>query len=385
LGILDAPGIPRSFMALPAYAGARARQFSSDSSIYGATGANLATARTKLAKAKVSAGMCKIIVIGDSKAAGYGVASPWASSWPMQLRGLLSTAGYPVAGTGFVYCVGWNSNGPDTRWVYAGGFAAIATNHHAQSNTNGATATYTPNGSDPTGTSVDVAYVPVNGASFTISVDGASSGAGFQTVSPGANGSATVVTLSGLSDTRHTVVITTTSANQTNILGVRQYNANGVEVTNAAVSSTRTSHWSPTSGGSSPYNLHRTTSFYAPDIVFIELGTNDAYLNAVTLANFTTFYKEIIAAWQALGATVIPVISGPSNPTISATANLQTYWSAIYDAADTYNTPVIDFADRMSGASYAVANTAGMMQGDGIHETAAGLALKGQAAYSILR
>lgn len=380
---------------LPTYAGTRTRRWDPMRSLYGMTPAIRAVLRAKLGNG-LSGGTCKIVFAGDSHLASYNITSPWLFGIAGVVRSKLASAGFPISGTGKVYCCGWNSNGPDSRWTFSGGFAAVSFEHHAQASAIGAVATYTPGTGDATGTQVVLTYLNATGVAFSLTVDGGTPANGNVSVTAGtysggvvtsASGNTLVpvtVTVTGLANTTHTVVVTTTTASQCNVECVEVCVATGITITNAAISGTKTSHWLATATGAGAYNPDNTVAFYSPDIVFFDLLTNDAFNNAIPLATFATNTAAIIATWQGRGTMFMGVIPPEPNPTIDSTANWSAYVSAVYDAADAASCLVWDWADYEAGGSYAAANALGIVQVDGIHRTAAGAALAGVGLESIL-
>lgn len=134
-----------------------------------------------------SGGITEHLVFGDSLthgvvgATGYTLIDP-LRAWPLSMRDQLATAGVPANGTGFVRAT--HGTSADPRWTStAGSWTTLTTYLHTT--TVGTNAIFSP---DRSGTVLDVWYYDSFTGVFTISVDGASSGNGFRTIT--ANGSA---------------------------------------------------------------------------------------------------------------------------------------------------------------------------------------------------
>jgi lysophospholipase L1-like esterase len=149
----------------------------------GLTNASRGTGTTGPADSS-QAGYTRELVIGDSVTAGCtgGAASNITYSrteaWPYAMRDTMSLWGIPSNGTGIYRC----QDGSITNtqfWSTTGTWTGGSNVTFISSTTVGATATCTV---DRPGTIVDVFYADGFSGTFTISVNGASSGAGFATV-----------------------------------------------------------------------------------------------------------------------------------------------------------------------------------------------------------
>lgn len=342
--------------------------------IYNATAPKLQKVRAKLAQAAVGAGTCRVLCAGDSITEGVGATGkPDVSSYPTYLRSLLVGRGYTSAGTGWVPPRNNNTGNTDSRWNIVSGFAVFGgattyNNFVMSTTTNGANAIFT---SDVAGDTVDIAYLDSSAyGAFTYSIDNASSGLGFGTITPSsATPRVFKLTVSGLSNATHTVKITTTSTTQSFLGPVQVRNsAGGLLLSNLGVGSSQTDTWASTA--SYYHNGPYAAAIDTYDLVIVEpMIVNDAVVglgSSATLTNLT----NIVTTFQATGADVVMLCPGTPNPagTISA-ATWTPYRQAVYTVADSLNVPVLEPADRWGAWATAQAN--GLMN-DQYHPTSAG-------------
>jgi hypothetical protein len=326
--------------------------------------------RAALGRARAGTGVGKLGFAGDSTSAGYTALAATQSA-PIVVRDFLDKQGYPIKGTGPV--VGNPGGGPggflDGRWSFTGTWTTQSGNNNFlyQTVVSGATATFT---SDKPGSIVELRYMN-NGGAFTISVDGASSGAGFATVTPTGAGTMASVTLSGLANTTHTVVVTTTSTTAFYLVwcDVRQ-TTGGLLIANFGVCSSNTANWLD-GNFYFPGNLMVE---WAPDCTFLDLGINDVGAS-MTTATIKTNLQSLITKFKATG-DVILLTSNP-HQSLDFTALNQ----AKYELAISNDIPLIDIHDRFT--SYAVSNPLGYFN-DAAHPTAAGYADKGLTIFKAL-
>jgi hypothetical protein len=144
--------------------------------------------------------ICEHLVVGDSGSAGCVSANVVTifdrlRAWPLAMRDQLSSQGIPGNGTGIIRTIDGTVASPfvDARWATTGTWSPHG--WYAQTTVLSSTATCSP---DRSGSICDIWYVDGSLGSFTVSVDGASTGTGFTTVA--ATGAVVVkrVRLSGL-------------------------------------------------------------------------------------------------------------------------------------------------------------------------------------------
>nr|WP_179282831.1 SGNH/GDSL hydrolase family protein [Rhodococcus sp. 15-1154-1] len=350
---------------LPTAVGARSKTFDKARSLYNVKGTNTFAIRAALANALTGAGLATLTFQGDSKTAGFGtnagVSINGAASMPGRIRSLLASRGYPIAGTGPVFCNQNPGGGTgDSRWAFSAGWTVSGLNaNFASANTAGRTATFT---SDLPGTVVEI-YSLSNSAPFQYTIDGGAP----VTVTPSGTNSLHVTTLTGLSDTIHTIVITTTGTATVYVLAVNVRRTVGLQILNNAICGSTTINWA---GGTQFYQSKRVAELMPTDGVFISLGTNDGR-SAVPIATYKTNLGTLIAGHQALGRQVGLIVPSPVSTAQISASDWNARIAAMYDVADTYDLPLVDLTDVYG--TYDAANAKGLFF-DNLHEKEAGYA-----------
>lgn len=332
---------------LPSYVGARTDPYDAAGNVYGSS-VRRQKIRAQLAKATSS--LVQWVAVGDSKTAGYLIGAILA--WPVQARAMFAALGIPIAGTGYVLCA---SGAADARWATTGTWVDSGYGY-SQWTTAGATRTFT---TDLPGTVVEV--LDFDNSNYTISVNGASSGAGFLNV-VGAN--AVQVgkrTLSGLTIAAGSTVTITATGTGGYIAAVCVRNTTGLNISNMGLVGAPSSSFTPTSFAS----VGSIITAIAPNVLSVELGTNDIDAS-VTLATFKANLATIFGNWStAVG--VLVASSHHNGPTLAA---WETFVSAVYDEADTLRALAVDMTDRWGDSTNA--NALGFLGSDFKHETASG-------------
>jgi hypothetical protein len=332
----------RADVNLPSYVTSRTHQGFYDNmhNVYNWKPSNTRRLHASLGKAETGLGGSQHhFIIGDSIPAGYmgtGASPSWdtTKAWPQVYKHTLNTAGAIVSGTGLVPPADQLQVAADSRWTASGGWSATGLGY-AGATSSGETLTFV---SDMTGTQVDVYYYGAGGA-FTVNVDGLGA------VTPPAGGSITPMkyTLNGLTNSTHTVVITSSSTTGLYIIGAAVSRTAGTDsgliVHNLALGSSQTSTW--TTAGPGTVNNARVGSLslssITPAAVFIELGVNDS-LNSVPSATFKANMSTLIG--QFASSDVI-LVGAP-------------FWSNLgnehFELADTFDIPFIDSYSRYGNA-----------------------------------
>lgn len=237
--------------APPSYAGSsRVGTYSKSQTRYTPRDAVIGKAKSSLSRAALGTGVSKILCLGESTVAGVP-GTRGTNSWPAQLESLLSSQGF-AAGPGLVPA---GSFPHDPRWVLNGftdsypSLTGANGYFSARSTVTGSTATFTSLNS---GTIVDILYQTTSGnGSFTYSLDGAAA----VTVNTNTSQSNSTVTLAGLTNTVHSVVITHTAGGPITITGAIVRNTSGVQISNIGVGSTVTGWWTGEASWFSAINL----------------------------------------------------------------------------------------------------------------------------------
>ena len=318
--------------------------------------------RAALARAAAGSGYARIVCVGDSITAGKGATNRYTGSFPSVLRSVLSAQGATGGGTGWCFPFANLGTTNDSRWTYTnfGPYTSgdQTTMNFVSSTTANATLSFT---SDQSGTVVDIAYLNNSGA-FTYSIDGGAA----VTVTPTGTQTIQKVTISGLSNATHTVLITASTASFTAISAIQVRNStSGLLVSNPAVAASKTTPW--TTGGSLPWYVSGKFARLvepSPDLVIIEpMVVNDAQTSGGLVAPATSQSNlvDIITQFKGLsGAPEILLVMPPTpNPANITTATWTPYVQAVYAAADSAGVPLIDVADRWG--SYSTANGLGLM------------------------
>lgn len=259
----------------------------------------------------------KVLTIGDSNTEGDGAVKA-LTSLPAHLHKLVVGAGVPDAGTGLVFAR------VDTRWT-RGDWATAGTSKHGYVSASTAPLHFI---SDKAGTNIDYWYDGTSGA-HTILIDGVSSH-----TPPTTANKIEKHTISGLGNTRHSVTVYPAAAG-VKTYGVEVYKSTGFSVTNAGISGTSTEQWKPTATGDD--NALKVAAAWAPDVVYVNLGTNDQG-NGVTLASFKANLQAIIEYFPAAD-----VIVGTPIP---RSTDLSAYVAGIYEVAASLGVPLVDLNDR---------------------------------------
>lgn len=362
-----------------------AKSYDTTRNIYNLNGANWKYARAAMARARAGAGLCRIGVIGDSIAAGWGATNNAAEAWPQKMREALATQGFPAAGTGDVMTGSrgvWGATNADTR--FGGGWTLVA----SANNTGGFGVLTTANGntygftSDKAGTVIEFTYGTQPGWGTFTAVVKNSAGTTLSTTSYDSNQAVAVrrVTLTGLVlDVGSTIVFTATSTNIICVFSCGVRNTTGVLVTNLGVGSSSTSTWNQFAAPGAGFNAGYTAKGVLAagvDILLIALGVNDAVhaSSGVTPAQYATNLAAIVNELKTATTAVALVHPIPGFP--GGTQNLWTspsssgYSSAtFYQQADALGIPMVDMSDRWQ--DYNTANATGLMS-DQVHPSTAG-------------
>lgn len=343
--------------------------------VYNYKPSNTARHLAGLAAAKAGTGNAVEVFIGDSSTDGYtGAGYERLASWPMVYRNALAQAGVPVGGTGWVRVTDVLSGDP--RWVIDSSWVNVYV--VVYTGTIGATATYTET---LPGTAVSVLFSAAAFASFTVSVDGATSGPGFLhfEASNQVHNDSTV-TLTGLPNTAHTVVITATSKFFFTLEAAMVHTpgtgliAHNMSQSGSKASGTGGYSWSDYVNGSpGKYFASPDRYLQTPSTVWIALGGNDIAVNTDPAAvakgvkaiaqRFPNSDIFLVLEYQVPGATI---------------PNWTAYAGQLYQLADALDVPLFDqWAKMGSYATYSANGYAGDTKG---HLNAKGYAVLGNLA-----
>jgi lysophospholipase L1-like esterase len=338
--------------------------------------------KTRAALANVRAGVSnmKIACVGDSVTAGVGAqngagaAAQWvgakALSWPTYLASMLNAAGTAASIDSVISdnsTVQHSGTVPsfDPRVTLGANWTISALNTaggQMMGNSVGSlgaaaaeTMTFTPANAF---TDVDIYwYRHTSGGTWTADIGGGV----LATMASGALG-LQKTTITGLSNTTHTLNLIRTVLGNVYLLGVVCYNTNtkSVNLLNMGWSGARSTTWSP---AVTLYDPMPTLGFYAPDLTIICLGIND-WGNTLTAATTEAALTTIIAKARETG-DVLLVTPPPSITSFATAANQLVTLTAIRSIASTLGVPLLEV--NAQWIDYTTANIGVYYNTDGIH------------------
>lgn len=348
-------------IAAPSYVGVRTNPFDLSTSFYNVTETSMAKIRGKFAKQSTQ--RIKVAYIGHSITAGTGTTAIGLNDPASTLRRFLDAGSANVNGTGWVYL---NNHpgampalGRDYRYTSIGSWTLFAGALYPLA-TVSATAQTITFVADRPGTIAEVALLSNTGA-VDISVDGVlkESYTGPNVVS----GTAVPVVKSytGLSNEKHTITVTTTSATAAWFIGAQVRGTAGIEVSNAGQGGALSGDWGV---GNTITNRYVLQQVVAPDVAIISLDTNNmSNGGGGTPYSVTTWAAEmgdLISTLQTAGCAVIlqtsTPIGGAGAPLNVTQATVDSYMSNSYTLADSYDVPLIDVNNLFISNSVATAN-----------------------------
>jgi lysophospholipase L1-like esterase len=318
--------------------------------------------------------------IGDSITVGVSpatTATRWASVLRDRLRLDFPTAGNPVGGFGY-YSANAGNNSPvvTTAGVLTSqGSAAFSPDSYVwRAYATGDKQVYTF-----TGTGADILYIDSaagNGQAFYWKVDG---GAATNVVTDLAYTAPKRVQVRGLTAGVHTIEVGWAVGNgitYSSIAGIVAYNGDedkGFRSIAAGIAGGTSTTWNAMATG--PYEFAK---LFAPDLVTIALGTNDAGGTVpVAVATYKSNIQSIISKIKARTTGKVPsfVILFPAEIYKAAPlAPWADYRAAAYEiaAADPDNVTVMDWGLRLNPVPTFNSTLGGLLHTDYVHPTAAG-------------
>jgi hypothetical protein len=311
------------------------------------TAGNTRRLSRSLGKILTASGASDHLILGDGQS--YSKTGT-ATLWPNVLRTRLNHEGLPSGGTGWVRATdGYNAL--DGRVTSTGTW--VCKNAYAESVVSGSTLTFT---ADQTGTAVAVAYLETS-APFTVSVDGGTA----VTVTPNSGNAVKVASyvVTGLTDTTHTVTVTTTGTVLTYIVGFHCYRSTGVRIHNQAGNGWNSGEMIGTAFPTPGYVV--PTLIPNPDVIHVAFGFNDC-LGSVALSTFKSNLRTIRAKWPT--ADVILYAGFQASGGVA----WPTYVEALEELAEEFDCPFVNMFAR--AGTYETANANGLMSGNYYPSTA---------------
>lgn len=333
---------------------AAAVNYNPQSSLYNLKSSAMRRARGALGRAQSGTGHAKIAFVGDSTTQGTG-ATVGVSDPVVQMRKLLSAKGFPIAGTGPVRAA---STTGDARWTVGSGWVTAFQNCISTS-TAGSVATFV---SDLPGTVVSIRYLNnATGHTFTYAIDG---GAAVTVTTTNAQTVGTV-TVTGLTNATHTVVITSGNAGDVYVLDVSVHAASGLLLGNFAGGGTSSTNWA----AGTYYDNRNAVASWAPDLSIVMVGINDA--SVVPTANFTANMTTLITTLLASGDVVLCTPYPAANSLMLLTSQA-TIVAQIVALANSLSLPLVDIGERWG--SHAAVSSYGYYSDAGLHPSVLGYA-----------
>lgn len=352
-------------------------------STYNVTGSSLRRFRAALAKATVleAGAPCTIVWFGDSITQST-VAAPFsANSIPARVQAMIERR----VGAYSQHNTFMDVDSQDTRWSRTGTWGRSGAGNKGwvggQAHTttqDGATATIGP----LRGTRIVYRYLKGPGyGTFTYALDGAAAvtvDASASTESVGA------LTLTGLSEVAHSLVITNKTARHTQIDGEVRYgdgvtSKGGVRIIKAAVAGQILDNFVTGTGAGTPMDL---LAGAAPALTIIALETNDWGNWATPVISYKAKMALIINVAKASGDVLLVACPPPGAPMIAPPGTaLKPYTDALYALADELDCALLDMQARWGSHDDALAN--GLMY-DVYHPTDLGNADYAHALFEAL-
>lgn len=303
------------------------------------------------ALATASSTRVNVAVIGDSVTRGYFASSLDTLGYVGKIRDALQ-ATYGDGGSGFISAaadlgmiVAVPTGYAGQMKVTATGFAAAAPASGpgvagpVASSTNGHALTFT----SVRATTIELFYLTlVGGGTFTYAIDG---GAAVPVSTNAANGTGKT-TITGLSNTTHTVVITVTvAASGVFVSGPRGLKATGIVFDNYAMQGASTADLigNPTWGDRSAWS---GGSANQADLIICNLGLNDDAAN-VSAATYIANLQHLV---DNAGTASLLFVLNLAGPTWSANDLNEDYSNAIYTFCASNGAALLDMRRRFGGS-----------------------------------
>jgi len=341
-------------IALPSYAPAGLlNNWDARLSAYNWKSSNMHKVRAALKKVVQGVSSMHVAFLGDSGLVGYdGTSYAYDTSIPHQfgrvLANQLGIGGKFTSGVQQSVAAGGSSSGD--RWALTGSFT-VGNNFIFSSGTAVGTATWT---SVDIGTSVEFYYGNLSTSGFTYQIDGGTA-TGVTTTGASTFGK---VTVSGLTNTTHTIKINATASQAVYIFGTRIWNpsVSQIHVHNLAIGGARANsggngqNWSSTAStgtvglGYTSTTMLTTAGITTPDLVVIFIGSNDIF-QSVTPSSVITGMTTMRNYYP--NSPTVFVRSLPVTGTNATT--FATFCGLNYSLADTLDCPLFDWNDWDSG------------------------------------
>lgn len=312
----------------------RSTGFSLDKHLYIPAGADIGPVRRRIAEALGGTGKYHLAWAGHSIVAGQGGTPGVIDNVKLLAQRALQVG---TASPGIVYAQ--NGTTQDVRVTMSAGWEKAGSprgNMQAHIRTNVAGETYT-HASDTAGTVVEI-YTFGNSSPMTYSIDGGAP----VTIPPSGSSAGQVTRITGLPNTRHTVVVTSTTTTYAYILGIAVSYFTGLEVSNLGYSGSIAADWAP--GGAFYGGYRNITETLKPEGVVIQLGANEL-IHGTGFASLKTNLLTMISGLQSFGIDVVLVVDPPIEDATKTTW-FRDFVPTIYDVADQMGVPLVDYTSK---------------------------------------
>ncbi|MBZ6207557.1 right-handed parallel beta-helix repeat-containing protein [Streptomyces olivaceus] len=309
-------------------------------------------------RAVAGAGLARIVTVGGSATLGYFASNPRTKSWPglvaASLRSAYGDGGSGFQGVGLSSTLAGDNAAAYAAWV-ANGSAVGQTGTWTQGGSN-----YGPGGtyiySDVTGntltfkargTTVKIYTVTGSGTrpAMLYSIDGA---ADVSVAQPSGTAAIQTTTVTGLSDTEHTVVVkvgTATTGQYLSVCGVSGEKASGIVLHNVALGGATSARYANATPTALNAVWNGGTAFPA-DLAVYSAAPNDASGNVTAdtwVANVLSWHQAVWAAGLAGTGTDVVIALPHVGTHEGANGKYIEYSKAIRPLADIYGFAVVNW------------------------------------------
>ena len=366
------PGIRggTSFPGVPVY-GSNKYFYDPVRSCYNFDCPSMQQARAWIAEAVAGNQITYFDILGDSLSSGYqvsGIETANTMAWPGQGDTFLNASPFSYANWGSSGIIPAADAQHDTRWVYTANWATFGAFYGS---TGAGTATATLGTLTIAGNLV-FSYLDTSVA-FTYQINGGAA----VPVAPGGTSTVKTITVAEVAGA-YTLVINAAGAG-VYICGAGLIAGSGVVMNNVAQTASgilagyagllvgHAGSWSGAVNYADVGAMRLTMLGQLPagkHVPILACGSNDICVGLVSPAAAIAGFKDIVANRLPAGSTTPGILLPFRQPSVTD-AQWNAWGSAIYQYADSIDTFVIDWNDRVGGYTNALAN--GLLQSDVIH------------------
>lgn len=287
-----------------------------------------------------SAQKVRIYCIGESNTRGEYSSDEVNKSWVGVMKSSLQNQ-FGTAGEGFISIYeGALPSGTKPRWMLGKGWSVSGVSREVTSNVGGfggcfgiSNKSTSPATLTFTGTNLDLLYSKAkDGGTAVVTIDGKKIGS-IDCLGETESFSHKV-SYSGLTNTRHTLVITPNKTSNIFVEGgIASSGTAGIEVDKIAISSKMASYFT-TDTTKKIWNV-----LPKPDLVLLSFGLNEAG-RGIPVQAYKESMVNLVSYWKERGSDVCLVSN--QMPAETWTTNWSAYVMSLYEIAGAYNTGIID-------------------------------------------